>query len=83
MTTQFLTRHIASDAAVLRFTEAGCYLAAGLIPWLAFRKFAELEISKDQLLLGVLATMTIALLFTVLGVMLHCKAVSVQAKKAR
>lgn len=83
MSTQFLTRHVATYAAVLRVTEAGCYLAAGLIPWMAFRKFAELEITKDQLLLGVLATMAAALLFTFLGVLLHFKTKSVQARSDR
>lgn len=80
MMTQLLHRRVASDTRVIRFAQAACFAAAGLIPLLAFRKFAELEISEVQLFWGMMATMAIALFYTALGVLLEFK---VQAAERR
>jgi len=79
MVTQWLTRPVVSDAAVARVVQAGCFGAAGLIPWLAFRKFAELELSASDLMVGVLATLAVAVFFTGLGLLLEFKARAVKA----
>jgi len=71
MIKQLLTRKVASDTAVARFGQILCFGAACLVPVLAIRKFAELELSEAQLLIGVLATMSLALLCTALGVLLE------------
>jgi hypothetical protein len=71
MITQLLRRKVASDAAVARFGQVICFGGACTIPVLAFRKFAELEMSEAQLLTGVLATMSVALLCTVAGLCLE------------
>jgi MFS superfamily sulfate permease-like transporter len=71
MIPQLLTRKVASDSLVIRIVQAGCFVAAVLIPFLAFRRFAELELSGAPLLVGVLGSMAMALFFTVLGVLLH------------
>ena len=73
MIKQLLTRKVASDAAVARFGQAVCFGAACLVPVLALRRFAELEMTEPQLLVGVLATMSVALLCTALGVLLEPK----------
>jgi hypothetical protein len=77
MIKQLLTRRIASDTAVARFGQAVCFGAACLMPVLACRKFATLELSEAELLIGVLATMSMALLCTVFGVLLESKAKAV------
>jgi len=71
MMTQLLNRRVASDAAVARFGQMACFAAACLIPVLAFRRFSELELSEYQLLVGVVATVSLALLCTVLGLFLE------------
>lgn len=73
MIRQFLSRRVASEAAAARFGQLACFAAACLIPVLAFRKFPELELSEAQLLIGVVATMSLALSCTVLGVLLESK----------
>jgi hypothetical protein len=73
MITQLLTRRVASDTEVIRFGQAACFVAAGLIPLLAFHKFAELGLSEAQLLVGVIATIPMALFYTALGVLLESK----------
>jgi len=80
MIKQLLTRKVASDAAVARFGQLLCFGAACLIPVLAVRKFAELELSEAQLLVGVLATMSVALTCTALGVLLESKTKPAQSR---
>lgn len=71
MIAQFLKRSVVSDGAVARFGQVICFGAACIIPILVFRRFAELEMSEAQLLIGVLATMSMALLCTILGLHLE------------
>jgi len=71
MIKQVLTRKVASDAVVARLGQMVCFGGACLIPVLAVRKFAELELSEAQLLVAVLATMSVALTCTALGVLLE------------
>jgi hypothetical protein len=79
MIKQLLTRRIASDTAVARLGQAVCFGGACLIPVLVCRKFATLELSEADLLIGVLATMSMALLCTVLGVLLEPNAKAAHA----
>lgn len=69
----WLMWRVASDNVVARLGQAVCFGAACLVPVLVFRKFAELEMSEPQLLIGVLMTMSMALLCTVLGILLEPK----------
>jgi uncharacterized membrane protein len=71
MITQLLKRRVGSDGAVARFGQVICFGAACIIPILAFRRFAELDMSEVQLLIGVLATMSLALLCAVAGLHLE------------
>ena len=78
MIRQVLMRRIASDSLVARFGQAVSFGGACLIPVLVFRRFAEIELSEAQLLIGVLATMSMALILalicTVLGERVESKA---------
>ncbi len=74
MIRKVLKCQLASDAAVARFGQVFCFGGACAIPVLVFRKFAELDMSEAQLLTGVLATMSLALLCTVLGLHLEPRA---------
>ncbi len=74
MIKQLLVSKVASDKAVARFGQLICFGGACLVPVLVFRKFADLELSEAQLLIGVLATMSMALMFAVLGMLLAPKA---------
>jgi len=58
---------------VARFGQVVSFVGACLIPVLAFRKFPELELSEAQLLIGVIATMSLALFCTVLGLFLESR----------
>ena len=73
MMKQFFTRTIASDKVVARIGQAVCFGGACLIPVLVFRRFAQLELPEAQLITGVLATMTMALVLTLSGVLLEPK----------
>jgi hypothetical protein len=73
MIKQLLTRSVVPDTVVARLGQVVCFGGACVIPVLVFRKFAELEFSEAQLLIGVLITMSMALVFTVLGVLLESK----------
>ena len=73
MIQQLLTRRVASDNVVAGLGQVVCFGGACLIPVLMFRRFAELEMSEVQLLIGVLATLSMALLFTALGVLIGPK----------
>ena len=79
MIKQLLTRRIASDTVVARVGQAICFGGACLIPVLVCRRFATIDLSEAELLIGVLATMSMALMCTVLGVLLEPKA---EAEKA-
>ncbi len=74
MIQQLLRRSIASDTLVARIGQGICYGAAGLIPVLVFRRFAEIDFTEAELLIGVLATMTMALVCAALGELLDAKA---------
>ena len=71
MIRKLLTYKVASDSAVHRLGQMLCFTGACLIPVLAFRKFATLEITEAELLIGVIATMSLALLLTLLGLSLE------------
>ncbi len=71
---QFLTRSIVSDSAVARVGQTVCFGGACLIPVLVFRRFTEIEISEAQLIMGVLATMSMALVCSLAGMLLEPKA---------
>ena len=73
MITQLLKRRVASDTGMIRVVQAACYIAAALIPVLAFRKFADWELAEAHLLVGVIATMSMAVFYTALGVLLEFK----------
>ena len=73
MIRRFLSRRVASDVAVARFGQFVSFACACLIPVLAFRRFSELELSEAQLLIGVVATMSLALHCAVLGELLKSK----------
>ncbi|MBL9175484.1 MAG: hypothetical protein JNL10_18220 [Verrucomicrobiales bacterium] len=73
MKTSMIQRNILPDRTVLRAVQASCFAAAALIPTLAFRKFAEVDLSRAGLLVGVLSALTLAFLCTVLGVFLEIR----------
>ena len=66
-------RSIASDSLVARLGQAVCFGGACLIPVLVFRRFAEIDLSEAQLLIGVLATMSMALLLALIGTVLGAR----------
>ena len=70
MIRQFLSRRVASDAAVARFGQCISFACACLIPVLTFRRFSELELSEAQLLIGVVATMSLAVSCAMIGELL-------------
>lgn len=74
MIRQLLQRRVASDRGVIRVSQAACFFAAALIPVLAFRSFAVWDLSAAQLSLGVLCTLSMALSYTALGILLECQA---------
>ena len=71
MVTKLLNRRVASDAAVVRLGQLACFGAACTIPVLVIRKFSQLDLSEVQLLIGVLGTMSLALLCTIVGLCLE------------
>lgn len=71
MITQLLRRRIASDTRIVVLVQTACFAAAGLIPALSLHKLAELDLSRPELLLGVLATLLSALFYTTLGMLLR------------
>ncbi len=73
---QLLTRSIVSDSVVARVGQTVCFGGACLIPVLVFRRFTEIEISEAQLIMGVLATMSMALVCALVGVILEPNAES-------
>jgi hypothetical protein len=74
MIISLLKRRVASDASVARLGQLAMFTTAGLVPVLVFRKFAALELTEVQLLLGVLATISVALLCTLLGMVTGLRA---------
>ena len=70
MIRRFLSRRVASDIAVAWFGQFVSFACACLIPVLAFRRFSELELSEAQLLIGVVATMSLAISCVVAGELL-------------
>ena len=70
---RFFSRRVASNAAAARCGQAACFACACLIPVLVFQRFTEIELSEAQLLIGVVATMSLALHCAVLGELLKSK----------
>jgi hypothetical protein len=78
MITQFLKRRVASETGVIRFVQASCHVAAALIPVLAFPNFADWELAEAHLLVGVMATLSMAVFYAALSVMLEFKTKAAQ-----
>ncbi len=74
MIQHFLRRRIASDALVARVGQVTAYGAACLVPVLAFHRFAEIDLTEAELLIAVLATMSMALLCAMMGQLLAAEA---------
>lgn len=70
MIRQVLMRRIASDRLAARLGQALSSVGACLIPVLVCRRFAEIELSEAQLLIGVVATMSMALLLALIATVL-------------
>jgi len=68
---KLLKHKIVSDYVFARFGQIFCFSAACLIPVIVFRKFAKMEMTEANLLIGVLATMCLALLMTIIGILLE------------
>ncbi len=73
MITQLLKRRIASDARVARLGQAISAGCACLIPVLTFWKFARINMSEAELLIGVLVTMSMALQFALITLHLETR----------
>ena len=74
MIMQSLKRRIASDRTVARIGQVTCFGCACVIPVLAFWKFARINMSEAELLIGVLVTMSMALQFALIGLHLETEA---------
>jgi hypothetical protein len=74
MIAQLLKRRLVSEATVVRIGQAVCFGCACGIPVLAFWKFTRINMSEAELLIGVLATMSMALQCTLLGLHLESRA---------
>ncbi len=68
---KLFTRIIAPDSVVARVGQAVCFGGACLVPVLVFHRFTEIDLSEAQLIIGVLATMSMALVFALLGMVLR------------
>lgn len=68
---QLLARRVASDAAMARLGQLLSFAAAGVIPVLVFHRITDVELSEGQLLIGALATMSLALNCTLMGLLLE------------
>ncbi len=71
MIRRLLTRRLVSDTMAARLGQVVCFGGACLTPVLVCRRFTELELSEAQLLIGVLATMSMALVLASAGVLLE------------
>ena len=71
MITQLLKHRVMTDRAVARIGQVACIGCACGIPVLAFWKFARINMSEAELLIGVLVTMSMALQCTLLGLHLE------------
>lgn len=65
--------HVVSERAVARLGQGIACAGACLIPVLAFRRFAEIEVSEAQLLIGVATTMSLAVSCAMLALLLESK----------
>jgi hypothetical protein len=74
MITQLLKRRLVPDRTVARVGQMLCFGCACAIPVLAFWKFARIEMSEAELLIGVLATMSMALQCMLVGLYLETQA---------
>ena len=61
-----LMHRIASESLVARLGQVVSSAGACLIPVVVFRRFAQIELSEAQLLIGVLATMSMALILALI-----------------
>ncbi len=66
-----LSRRVASDATVARLGQLVCFAGACLIPVLAVRRLSGLDVSEAELLIGVVATLSLALLCAAAGLLLE------------
>ena len=74
MNMKLLKRSVVSDATIARLGQVVCFGCACGIPALAFWKFTRINMSEAELLIGVLATMSMALQCTLLGLQLETRA---------
>jgi hypothetical protein len=74
MIQHLLRRGIASDALAARVGQIFASGAACLIPVLVVRRFAAIDFTEAELLIAVLATMSMALLCAVIAELLAAKA---------
>ncbi|HOC00386.1 MAG TPA: hypothetical protein PKM43_16775 [Verrucomicrobiota bacterium] len=63
-----------AKTAAARFGRLACFASACLIPMFVFRRFAELELTEPELLIGVVATIASAVSCTVPGLLLEPRA---------
>ena len=74
MLTLLFKRRVVSDAAMTRLAQVVSFGCACGIPVLAFWKFTRIDMSEAEILIGVLATMSMALQFTLVGLHLETRA---------
>ena len=74
MIAQLLKRSVVSDATLARLGQVVCFGCACVVPVLAFWKFTRINMSEAEVLIGVLATMSMALQCTLLGLQLETRA---------
>jgi hypothetical protein len=73
MILSLLKRQVVSERSLARVGQGVAFVGAGLIPVLVFRRFAEVEMFEGQLLIGVVATMSLAILCAMLGMLLDSR----------
>ncbi len=66
----WLSRPVATDAAIARLVQAACFLAAPALMIAGVSASARLGTTPGAILLGVLASGAVALLLVILGVVL-------------
>ena len=74
MITRLLKNRVITDKTVARIGQVTCFGCACVIPVLAFWKFARINMSEAELLIGVLVTMSMALQFALIGLHLETEA---------
>ena len=74
MITQLLKRRIGSATTDARLAQNLPFVAAGVNLVLAFRKFADMDLTEFQMMMAALATVSLSLLFVLLGLVCGRKA---------